>query len=371
MQQQTVAEISLPNLRANYRALSELAGDAQVIAPVKADAYGHGAVTVAACLAREGVRMFAVVTLAEALELREAGITQDILVMGVVDPRRAGIAAAQDLAVALHSMEHAAECEAAARETERVLRCHVKADTGMGRLGIPWEEAADLAGTVRRSEWLQLDGLMTHMSHAEEPDLGMVASQLDAFRTVIAALAGRDLRPPMVHAANSATLIRCSDATFDAVRPGLALYGVSPCPAFTGHVSLRPVMTWRTAIALVKSVGPGEGVSYCHTWHAEVPSRVAALPVGYADGYCRAFSNRAVVRIGGRLAPVVGNVCMDTTLVDVTDIPSARVGTAATLMEADGESPLSARALADLVGTIPHEIMTGIGRRVRREVVDP
>ena len=376
MQRQTIAEINLAALRANYRTLCRLAGSAQIIAVVKANAYGHGALGVARCLAAEGARTFAVVTLNEAGELRQAGIAQDILVMGVVDPQRAGEALEQDVIVTVHGLEHggaleraAAGCAASGGRPKR-LRCHLKVDTGMGRLGVPFEEAAALAAGLATSRSLALEGLMSHMSHADAPDPDITEAQLANFRRVIAECGSRGLRPAVIHAANSGTLLRWPQAAFDAARPGLALYGVSPVPEKTQHVTLRPVLTLKSAVALIKEVQPGQGVSYDHAWRAAVPSRIAALPVGYADGYRRVLSNRAVVRIAGQLAPVVGSVCMDTTLIDVTAVPQAQVGSSVVLLEAEADSPLSAWALARAVGTVPHEIFTGLGPRVARVLVE-
>jgi alanine racemase len=370
MQHCTVAEINLATLRSNYRTMARRAGGAEMIVAVKANAYGHGAAEVARCLAGEGVRTFAVVSLDEALELRAADITQDILVMGVVDPQRVPSAVAGDIAIALHSREHAAECEASARSIGGVLRCHIKVDTGMHRLGMFGDDAMAVAEALAASNAVRVDGLMTHMSHAEEDDLAMTDAQIATFQELIDALRRRELCPAMIHAANSATVLRRPGAALTAVRPGFALYGAAPSPQNSPDIGLRPIMTLKTVVMLIKDIGPGHGVGYCHTWHAERPSRVAALPIGYADGYCRAWSNRASVRIDGQLCPVVGNISMDTTLVDVTDLPAVRVGSSATLIEADLASPLSVHALAHLAGTIPHEVMTGLGSRVRRIYVE-
>ena len=370
LQQQTVAEINLSALRANYRALAAMARPAAMIPPVKAEAYGHGAVAVARCLAAEGAALFAVVTLNEALELRAAGISQDILVMGVVDPARATEAVGAGVVITLHSRDHARQAASAARHSGGRLRCHVKVDTGMGRLGVAADETVAVFEDLAGSEAVSVEGLMTHLSHAEDEDLAMTEVQLARFRELVETLRQKRLCPKMVHAANSAAVLRCPAGVFTGVRPGFALYGASPCPEHAPSPGLRPILTLRSVVALVKEIAPGQGVSYSHTWHAGRRSRIAAIPIGYADGYCRLLSNRAQVRVEGRLAPVVGNVCMDTTLVDVTDVPSARVGSPVTLIEADASSPLSVHALARLAGTIPHEIMTGLGGRVRRVYVD-
>jgi len=370
VQRQTIAEINLSALRANYRLLASLASPAPVMAAVKADAYGHGAIEVSRCLADEGCRIFAVVTLGEALELREAGIAGDILVMGVADPCRADEVLAADVVVTLHGLEHATEFEAAARAAGGRVRCHIMADTGMHRLGMDFRRTVELAARLKGADGLAVEGLMTHMSHSEQADLDRTEFQLANLRRVISELESRGLRPPVVHAANSATLMRRPDARFDAVRPGITLYGINPCRAYARGVPLRLVMTLSAPVALVKQVQPGEGVSYGHLWRATVPSRIAALPIGYRDGYPRALTNRAVVRVEGGLAPVVGSVCMDTTLIDVTAIPEAAVGSRATLIEADADSPLSVYALAELLDTIPHEIVCRIGSRVRRVFID-
>lgn len=340
------------------------------MAAVKANAYGHGALAVARCLAGEGVSALAVVSLDEALELRAADLDQNILVMGVIDPRRVPEAIAGNTAVALHSRDHAAECEASARFAGGGLRCHIKVDTGMHRLGMSGEDAMAVAEALAASDAVRVDGLMTHMSHAEDDDLAMTDAQIATFQEVIDVLHRRGFCPTTIHAANSATILRRPGAALTAVRPGFALYGAAPSPQNTTECGLRPIMTLKTAVMLIKEIGPGQGVGYCHTWHAERPSRVAALPIGYADGYRRAWSNQASVRICGKLCPVVGNISMDTLLVDVTELPAARVGSDATLIEPDLASPLSVHALARLAGTIPHEVMTGLGSRVRRVYVE-
>ncbi len=366
MQQRTIAEVNLDTLRANYRALAEMARPAMVIPAIKANAYGHGAVAVGRCLAGEGASLLAVVALDEALELRESGISTDLLVMGVVDPARTAAAMAAGVVAAVHGLDHARAMADEARRAGVRLRCHVKVDTGMSRLGAAMTEAeavlADLAG--RRE--VSVEGLMTHLSHADAEGPAMAESQLARFGELAAALRRRGLCPKLVHAANSAGILRFPVGVFTGVRPGYSLYGGSPCPEYVPSGPLRPILTLRSAVALVRDVPAGQGVSYSHTWHAGRPSRVAALPIGYADGYRRSLANRAQVRVEGRLAPVVGTICMDTTMVDVTDVPAARVGSPVTLIEADESSPLSVHALARLAGTIPYEILTGLGRRVRR-----
>jgi alanine racemase len=366
MQNQVVAEINLSALRDNYRTLAAMAAPAKIIAAVKADAYGHGAVPCSQCLADAGAAMLAVVTLNEALELRDGGLRTRILVMGVTDPKRVAEAIARDIELTIHGRDYGLAYANAAARAGGTLRCHVHAETGMHRMGTPFDDVVPLIEALAAMPHVRVEGLMTHHSHADVPDPSITAEQRDRLARLADALSRRGLRPPIVHAANSAALMRFPDGRFDMVRPGIALYGVTPCPELTPHVRLRPVMTIKAPIATINHVPVGEGVSYGHRWIAQRPSRVAALPIGYADGYPRALTNRAVVRVEGQIAPTVGTVCMDTILIDVTDVPQARVGSVVTLMEARTDSPLSVYALASLTGTIPYEIFCGIGRRVKR-----
>jgi alanine racemase len=370
MQRQTIAEINLVALGWNYRAFARCAGGRGVIAVVKANAYGPGAVEVSRRLAAEGAETFAVVTLSEAAELRAAGIGQEILVLGVVDPARVAEAAGQNVTITLHGAEHAAACAGAARRAGVRLKCHLKVDTDMRRWGEPLETAGELLAKLRGESQVEVRGLITHLARADEEDFGPTEEQLGRLRAALGELERRGLRPPLVHVMASAAALRCGANCFDAVRPGLGLYGLSPGPALAPAWKLRPVMEVRTVVALVKNVAAGEGVSYGHTWRAARASRLGVLPIGYADGYPRSLSNRGTVRVAGRLAPVVGRVSMDAIQVDITDIPEVQVGTAVTVLEAAEESPLSAAALAELTGTISYEILTGIGQRVRRVYVE-
>lgn len=368
MQRQTVADIDLDALRANVRALADRARPAELMPAVKADAYGHGAVLVARALEAEGVRRLAVMTLDEGLELRAAGIDRAaILVMGVTDPAHVAEAARNRLALAVHGIDHARGCIASARAAGVRLRVHLKVDTGMHRLGAPPEDVPQIARLFAdAADAVEFEGLMSHLACDEEADLAFTHEQLRRFAATVDELERLGLRPPIAHVANSAGVLRCRDARFEVVRPGLAVYGLSPCPEVIGHADLRPVMSVRTVVEHIQDIEPDEGVSYGHIWRPKARARVAVLPIGYADGYPRAMSNRGQVRVEGRLASVVGRVCMDMTLVDVTDVPAARVGSRVTVLEADPGSPLSAQALAATAGTIPHEILTGIGRRVPR-----
>ena len=370
MPRPTYAEVNLGALRRNLRALRGLlAPRVKVLAVVKADAYGHGAVPVARALVEEGADMLGVALVEEGVELRRAGLVAPILVMGALPADEIAAALQYDLRPTIDALATAAELDRRAAGRAAPVAVHLKVDTGMNRLGVRAEEAAEAAAAVAAMPHLVLEGLYTHFACADVDAHPATGEQVGRFRQVLDALAERQIRPALVHAANSSALALRPEAHFDMVRPGLALYGVHPCPETAARVALEPVMALRTEVAHLKRVRRGEAASYGHTWRAARDSVLGLLPVGYADGLPRALSNRGKVRVGDRLCPIVGTVCMDATLVDLTDLEGPRVGLPVALMEPSNESPLSAAALAALVGTISYEILTGIGRRVPRRYV--
>jgi alanine racemase len=366
----TYAEINLSAIRRNFRALRGLVNPGVRMAGiVKADAYGHGAVPVARALVEEGAALLAVALVEEGVELRRAGLAAPILVMGPLPFDEIPAVLEHDLAVTVDDLPTARELDRrAAGRTGRVA-VHLKVDTGMNRLGVRAEAAPDAVAEIAGLGHLALEGVYTHFACADADCHPATPDQLARFRWMLAALESRHLRPPLVHAVNSSALILLPDAHYDMVRPGLALYGIHPCEATAGRVTLEPAMALRTEVAHLKHVRRGEGASYGHTWRAERDSILGLLPIGYADGLPRALSNRGQVRADGRLCPVRGIICMDITLVDLTDVPAARVGLPVTVMEASNSSPLGAAALAKDCGTISHEILTGVGKRVPRRYV--
>ena len=371
MSRPTYAEVNLGAIRNNFLALRGLvAPGGRVLALVKGDAYGHGAVPVARVLQSAGVDMLGVALAEEGMELRAGGLRTPILIMGLLPADDIRAAIEYHLAATVDTVETAAQIDAVAAAERRRVHVHLKIDTGMNRLGIRAEEAAALALAVSRMEHLDLAGVYTHLACADCEDGGEPsARQLARFKTALEAIRAAGVLPPLVHAANSAALMTMPEAHFDMVRPGLALYGISPCAA-AASAPLAPALELKTAVAHLKRVLAGEGASYGHRWRARRDSLLGLLPIGYADGYPRALWQGGQARVAGRLAPVVGTVCMDTTLIDLTDVPEARIGLPVTLLEADPASPLSAAALAALCHTIPHEILTGLGKRVPRVYVE-
>lgn len=363
----TVAEIHLPALRHNFREVLRRVGTAAVLAVVKADAYGHGAVPVARALLEAGARQFGVATVAEGLELRRGGITAPVLVMSGIFPEDLPALLEGDLTPVLPSREAIAAATRLAGSRPVPLRVHLKVDTGMGRLGLTPEDVQ----AVLTASWppaLQFSGLMSHLARPDEADRGPTESQLARFHALLDALKSAGVPVPCAHIAGTAAVLGFPASHLDMVRPGLMLYGYAPGsgPA----TDLRPVLSWKTRIVQVKRVNPGQPVSYGGTFIARRPTTLALLPVGYADGYNRGLSNRGQVLVGGHPAPVAGRVCMDLTIVDVTDSPPVQIGDEAVLLGSQGSATITANDLAGLLGTISYEVLCQIGRRVVRVYTD-
>jgi alanine racemase len=381
----TRAEVNLAHLRHNLRVLQRAVAEgpsarpAEVWGVLKADAYGHGAPAVARTLERAGISGLCVALLEEAIELREAGIRIPILVMGgFYGTRRDGIdeILANDLVPVVHDAGQIERIAAVARlEAGREVRVHLKVDTGMGRLGVaPDELDAALEALAQRPE-LRLDGLMTHFACADAPDLDPTREQLRVFRDVEARAARHRLFPRVRHAANSAATLRLPEARFELVRPGLALFGVSPLEGPDAMPDLKPVMKVRTEIVALRTAQPGQSIGYGHTWTAERPSVIATVPMGYADGLGRQLSNRGHGLVRGRRALIAGTVSMDLTMLDVTDIPGVQQGDEVVFLGSQagplGRDAISASEIAGHTGTIPWEILTSISRRVPRFYREP
>ena len=374
MPRPTWAEVNLGAIRANLAALRTLlAPGVKVLGVVKADAYGHGMVPVARTLESAGADMLGVVMVEEGVALRSASIGAPILMMGSLPADEISSLVAHDLVATVAGAATAEEIDREARRAAKVVPVHLKVDTGMNRLGVRAEEAVGVAEAVAGLKHLRLDGVYTHFACADTPGDTATREQLQRFRAVLAELDRRGVQVETIHAANTAALVTMPETHFDMVRPGLGLYGILPCEGTPKAVRLKPALALRSRVAHLKRVPRGEGVSYGHTWRARRDSVVGLLPIGYGDGYPRALSNKGQVRLGevpaARLAPVVGRVSMDATLVDLTDVADARVGLEATLIEADAQSPISVTAVACLADTIPYEILTGLTSRVPRVYV--
>jgi alanine racemase len=372
------AEVDLDAFEHNLRVVRDLAGErTALMLVVKADAYGHGAVATALHAIRSGAAgpadapngpAFAVATCTEALELREAGLHGRLVVLGTVVPREARSTVLYGVEATVSCGDALRELEAAARRLRRAARVHVAVDTGMGRLGALPDEALELLATVQAARYLELAGVMTHVAPSEGPRCEIGRRQLADFDGWLRVARARKLLagPGLwVHAANSACVLGGHPELYDAVRIGLAAYGLPPHSSIDAG-ALRPVMSVRARVALVKELPPGHAVGYDGTWIAGRTTRVATLPVGYNDGVPWRLGNRGAVLVRGHRAPIVGRVSMDYTTLDVTDVPDVRAGDVATLIGSDGRERIGADEVAHLAGTIPYDVTCSFGKRVGR-----
>lgn len=373
----TRAEINLSALRHNLRVVQRHAGSARVWAVLKADGYGHGAPAVARTLERAGAHGFCVALLEEGIELREAGIRAPILVMGGYYGGAHAEVLERGLVPVVYDL---AQVEGFARlvrsgGVEGPVDVHLKLDTGMARLGVPVRELAAFAERLRDIPEVRVRGLMTHLACADAPTSEETLTQTIRFDEATALLARYGVRAEVRHAANSASVLR-GEAIFDAVRPGVALFGVSPRASDVPlSTELRPVMRVRTEVIAVRDLEPGDPVGYGALWRAPRASRIATVAMGYADGLSRQVSNRGHLLVRGKRAPIVGAVSMDMSMIDVTDIPGVSVRDEAVALGGQegplGRDAISADEVAGHAGTIAWEVLTSISRRVPRFYREP
>ncbi|MGN6812224.1 MAG: alanine racemase [Thermomicrobiales bacterium] len=361
----TRAEIDLDALANNVRHFAALAApNAAVMAVVKANAYGHGAVMVARTALAAGARWLAVATVDEGRQLRAAGITAPVLVLAPSDAGEAAAAVGADLTLAVGDLATAAAVAAAARAEPATV--HVEIDTGLHRFGTPAAAAVETISQIAALPGLRLGGLYTHFATADETDRSFLDEQRASFAAVVAAVRAAGIAAPVIHADNSAAALTGPSAAVQLIRPGVALYGLSPSATVPAAPALRPVLTLRTRVARVIALAPGDSVSYGRTFIADRPMRAALVPLGYGDGYRRALSNQGELLLGGRPARVLGRVCMDQTVIAVPDGVAVAVGDDVVAIGAQGDQRVTADRLAVLAGTIPYEIGTGITSRVPR-----
>ena len=367
----TFCHIDLGALRWNFRqARKKIAAGVKILSVVKADAYGHGAGRMARILENEGSDAFGVATVEEGVELRQAGIGAPVLVLAGIYPGQLDEVTKNALTPVICDLEMLRQVEAAAVERGHTLKFHLKVDTGMGRIGLLASEIASWLPSLREPRALKLEGVLSHFSQAEGVSGEYTQNQLKLFLSVLERLKAAGYDPSMVHMANSAAVITLPRAHFSLVRPGLMLYGVYPAPHMTDDIELKPVLSWKTRILQLKKVPQGSRISYRGTFVTERESLIATLPVGYADGYNRLLSNRGEVLVHQQRAPVVGAVCMDLTMVDVTAIREVRQGDEVVLVGKQGGQAISVGEMAAWANTIPYEILTSISARVPRYYED-
>lgn len=366
----TWVEIDLSAIARNTRLIQSLVKPGVLIlASLKADAYGHGALKVARTVLQNGASMLGVATVSEAIPLREAGIHAPILVFGYVPHWQMREAVHLHLTLTLYSIEAAQALSRAAQALNQAVKVHVKVDTGMGRLGIRAEnmhEIVELLHAIRNLPHLQLEGIFTHFAMADTQDQTHARKQLSRFQDMLQRIDQEHLRPTVVHAANSAALLSLPEAHFDMVRPGIALYGLDPSPEVRLPAEFRPALSFKTQVAQVKDIPEGECISYGCTYVTDRSTRVAVLPVGYADGFRRSPANWGNVLVHGQEAPLLGRVCMDQCIIDITHIPHVKVGDEVVLIGRQGTTSLTAEQVAQRLGTINYEVVSEILARVPR-----
>jgi alanine racemase len=361
----TYASIDLTALGHNLSQIRErLSNNCSVMAVVKANAYGHGALDISRALIQSDISRLAVASVHEGIALREAGITADILVLVDLFDEHIKDLLAYRLTPVITEQRLLPALAKAAGSADQSFPIHIKVDTGMGRLGFSQSEIAALFDALPAWKSLRVEGFMTHLADSDGDDPGHTEQQLQNFRNLLDHVALRGMKIPIVHAANSAAIVRFPQSHFSLVRPGIMLYGY--LPKDVASQELKPVLSLRTRVMQLRTIKPGDSVSYNRTFVAKRTSTIAVLPIGYADGYNRRLSNKGFVLIDGKRAPVVGLVCMDMTMVDVTDIPSVQVGDSVTLIGRQGENAIWADDIAGWTGTIPYEILCAIGPRIPR-----
>lgn len=363
----TYAQIDLIAIRHNIRKIQEtLNPSTGITAVVKANAYGHGVVPVARAALEAGASSLAVAIPEEGVELRHAGFTEPILILGLTLPEQAPLIVAHNLTATVATKGQLDGIAAAGRQLNQKARIMIKVDTGMNRIGVTpdrlLEFAADAAG---RSE-LELRGLFTHLATADAADKEYANKQLALFRDALDKLAKKNISLPFISAANSAGAIDLPEGHFNTVRPGIAIYGLQPSNEMQHHLSLRPAMKLVSKIVYVKEVPAGASISYGCTYNCPASTWLATLPVGYADGYSRHLSNRGVVLINGKKRPVVGRVCMDQIIVDIGPVCDVEIGDEAVLFGRQGNEEITVTELASLAGTINYELLCAISSRVPR-----
>ncbi len=362
------SEVDLGALRSNLKAIRSTLNKqkTEILAIVKADAYGHGMKAVAQALSRQGVHFFGVANISEAMDLRRVLPQARILVLGGFHRDQIGFFVRKKITPTVCSIEDFEAIEKAAKEEKKPFPVHVKVDTGMGRLGLAVKDVKDFFRFAKASKKVFVEGVYTHFSHADFEDKRFTRQQISLFDKMVAQIKAMGISPRYFHAANSMGLLRFKKAHLNLVRPGIILYGINPLSPRPLPIAVRPVLSLKTCISFLKEVEKGSRVSYGGTYEAPRNTRIATLPVGYSHGYRVGFSNKSSVLIRGQKCPVVGRVTMDQLLVDVGRLPEVKRWDEVTLIGRDRNLEISAVELADLIDTIPYEIVCSIHSRIPR-----
>ena len=373
----TWADVSLDNLAHNYSMLRRLVpADCKFLGVVKADAYGHGALPVSRRLSELGADYLAVSNIEEAVQLRRGGIRLPILILGYTPPFYAEDLVDMGIRQEIHSMEYATQLNHALEGSGKRLKAHIKLDTGMSRLGFFGYENPETLEQIRlisRLDNLLLEGIFTHFPSADSydpADEAFTRLQFQRFTGTVEALAAWGIHFRLRHCCNSAATLLHPEYALDMIRPGIATYGVSPSEELEGRFDLRPLMSLKTMVSQIRDFKADVPVSYGRTYTTPGPRTIAVLTIGYADGLSRSLSNRIGFLLHGKRVPVVGRICMDMCMVDVTEVPEARVGDVVTVFGTDEGACLPIDDMARAMGTIPYEILCDINKRIPRIYLD-
>jgi alanine racemase len=359
----TWLEVDLGVIKQNIKTIKKMTGT-QVMAVIKANGYGHGVLAAAKAAEQAGAEWCGVARMEEALNLRAAGITSAIMVLGYTPPVMVPEAIRNDIHVAIYDAHMARAYAAYAKETAKRLKAHVKVETGMGRLGMDPEEVPGFLESLEGNGGIYIDGIFTHFARADEPEADLTDKQLARFTTLLGELRKAGLYPETVHAANSAAVLNYPEAYFDLVRPGIAIFGLNPSPNSPLPETFRPALTWKARLTSVRTLPPEHGVSYGSIYVTSGEERIGVIPVGYGDGFRRVAGQQALVH--GKLVNVVGRVCMDQCMLQLDDVPEAAPGDEVVLFgEQDGQR-ITVEDLAERWGTINYEVVCGLADRLPR-----
>ncbi|MBI3754547.1 MAG: alanine racemase [Deltaproteobacteria bacterium] len=363
----TLAIIDRAAIQSNYLELKRnVAEDVEMLAVVKANAYGHGAVEAGKALEQVGCSFFGVALCEEGVELREAGIKSPIIVLGGVYPNQIRDAVEYDLTPVIFDIETARILDSLSAKTGKRINVHVKLDTGMGRLGLLPYQVVPFFKALKGLPNIEIEGVLSHFAEADEEDKGFTGEQLNVFLKILNVVKDLGFNPRLMHLANSAAIIGHADSHFNLARPGIMLYGAYPAGHMIEKIDLKPAIRLVTQIIHIKKVSKGFSVSYGRKFITKRDSIIAAIPIGYGDGYSRALSNKGEVLIRGQRARIAGVVCMDITMLDVTHIKDVSEGDEVVLIGKQGNDEITADEVAERAGTISYEILCGISNRVPR-----
>ncbi|MBD5588888.1 alanine racemase [Clostridium botulinum] len=362
------AEIDLDNLQHNLKQIKKICGNKEIIGVIKANAYGHGAMEIAPTLLENGVSRLAVAVLSEAMELRMSGVKEPIMILGYTPWALGDMLLDNDIEQSVYSYNDALELSKIAVLKRKILKIHIVVDTGMGRIGfLPTKESVEDVYKISKLPNIEIEGIFSHFSSADESDKDYTFYQMNKYNAFINKLEEKNIQVPIKHIANSAAIIDLENTHLDAVRAGIIMYGYYPSNyVLRNNINLKPVMSLKTSIVHIKKVSSGEYISYGRTFKTKRESIIATLPIGYADGYNRLLSNKGKVIVNGKLAPVIGRVCMDQCMIDVTFIENLKVGDVVTIMGEENGVSYTAEDIASQIGTISYEVICNVNKRVPR-----